>query len=1103
MAAGDTTSADVVNKWKSEVDSSKAANGKAHPPNPDADAQKAIEKMAKSVLLSAVTWDVFAPPPRNSIKGKVVPRVVNKFKNRRKLSLEIHRVTPSVDPGEKRGKETFSYEECVLRTLVPANKRKSQEVKKEAFTRRSLDKGSNSTFTSIRDINVDENDDDDDRSVNTSMEGTNGVLRDTGGKNFDGWKPKYRFPCRSVTIKSQHKKSVFVLIQVQKVKQERELIFDTMGDAQTFCDTLAREKQNEVNRAEIRLQAALGDIKLPPFETITLLVEIVSGWSLPIGDFTSSDPYVVCMLGREEVHKTMHISKTLDPIWTLKTGSLFLLEVESKHLFVEEGLTLLVKDYDQFGGNEMLGVVKVPAHKLYQAKGERMELKLQPPPGSRETEIGGYLALRCRRATEYDKKFMAGYDESCKAVAATEIPKSKTSDIRSIVTRKERVEKDGTKKFKVRPCPDPENAEETDWMTNEQIQAEVMKPSRHWSHAGVGDKGRIYVEVLSCDGLPNLDTGGFLGNKTDAFVSLVYEDVYVRTDTIDDCLSPRWMPWSNRAFIFNIDHSSSQVFLGVFDFDAGGVFDDHDLIGKATIDVTNLRKNTDYTLSYNICPSSIVTGHKIQGKVTIRLRLEIPDERKLVLCALEPPKPVYVNVKKRKDFMVVRQTCLGRTDTDVYSISTIKSYVDELRAYQHSLFFIEDALMTLLLWRGHFPLKIGSNVIRLPVHSFNAFVVAILLVENPRYYPSFCFLCIAWLLLAVMGWRRNSPDVWGRCYSFGEILSQLITGESKAGPHDIKPFEGYEESTAATKQFMKRVADAEAKAARDYAEAQKVEEERLKDLAEIGDADADISTKVGGGISIDPIKTALHPVQLMLGMVCGALRFVKNVVIWEEAYFSFWIASGCIVLAVACLFVPWVFIMKWTARIIVWSVFGPWMKLLDVFYFSKLKPESDKEREARELEERLLRRLATTEAASRARAIREDATKMRVMKKYMFGKFSVKVPVIKQDRYYDRPLPDSTAAPHQEKAMTLAELAMQEAGYNRTRLPGQTLVGDMIPMVETQTFTAAPTGKATANPDALARNAPGGGEKKKSDSTVSAYVKLGTIVGAAGVLTVW
>jgi hypothetical protein len=196
-------------------------------------------------------------------------------------------------------------------TLAPANKQKSLQVKKEAKSGRSLEQGSASTFTSIRDITVDDNGyEDDDKSVNTNMEGTHGILRDTGGKHFDGWKPKYRFPCRSVTVKSQHKTSIFVLIKVQNVKQERELIFDTMDDAQKFCDSLSREKQNEINRAEVRLQAVLGDIKLPPFETVTLLVEIVSGWNLPIGDFISSDPYVVCMLGREEVHRTMHISKT-------------------------------------------------------------------------------------------------------------------------------------------------------------------------------------------------------------------------------------------------------------------------------------------------------------------------------------------------------------------------------------------------------------------------------------------------------------------------------------------------------------------------------------------------------------------------------------------------------------------------------------------------------------------------------------------------------------------------------------------------------------------------------------------------------------------------
>lgn len=177
--------------------------------------------------------------------------------------------------------------------------------------------------------------------------------------------------------------------------------------------------------------------------------------------------------------------------------------------------------------------------------------------------------------------------------------------------------------------------------------------------------------MLCAKGLPNLDTGSWLGNLTDSFVSIVYEDTFVRTDTIDDCLNPVWLPWSQRAFILNMSHASSQIFLGVFDFDAG--FDDHDLIGRVSIDITNFRPNTEYILNYDIYPSARVSGRDKQGEIKIRLRLEIPDERKLALSALDPPVATYVNVKKGKNFRVIRQTCLGKTDVEKYSTSTLKS----------------------------------------------------------------------------------------------------------------------------------------------------------------------------------------------------------------------------------------------------------------------------------------------------------------------------------------------------------------------------------------------------------------------------------------------
>ena len=277
-----------------------------------------------------------------------------------------------------------------------------------------------------------------------------GLIDDIGGKAFDGWEAKYRIPCQQCTIKNHQKKSVFVLVEVEHLKQEREIIFDTLEEAQEFVTLLEKERKLEETRGEARLQAALGDIKLPPSESITLLIEIVSGWDLPIGDFTTSDPYVMCMLGRKEVHRTKPILSTLDPIWTLKTGSLFLLTLESKDLFLNDGLGFLVRDFDRLGSDESLGFVRVSPGTLYKAQGERLEFKLQPPPGSKHAAEGvpGYLAIRCRRASENDIKFMEGFKASLKAVAAQEHPATVTSNIRSIVTRNEKVEKDGTRKVR-------------------------------------------------------------------------------------------------------------------------------------------------------------------------------------------------------------------------------------------------------------------------------------------------------------------------------------------------------------------------------------------------------------------------------------------------------------------------------------------------------------------------------------------------------------------------------------------------------------------------------------------------------------------------------
>ena len=1060
------------------------------------------ENLLSRAVVSANTWDVWSPPPGNSLSGKVVPRIMNKHKHRRKCSLEIHRVTPSQSQSQRR--VNHSYHECVVRMMVPANRDLKRKVKLDALKGlASHDTPSSAdTFTSVRQIRFDETDfdldeDDDDKTVNSTFSSSTSastiaskypLIKDNGGREYDGWAPRYCLPMHGIYVRGHHKKTVTIFVSVNDFKQERDLIFDTNDDARSFVNHIEKQKRLETVRQDDRLAYALGDeIHLPKFENLALLFEIVSAYDLPVGDYVSSDPYVSAFLGHQEIHRTDHKSKTLNPIWTLKTGSLFILNVDSRRFFIEEGVKFVVKDFDKLGTDDVLGICKVDPKVFYKADGERMEFNLIPPrednAGSRDggkASTGGTLVIRCRRATQYDLKFMADFSKhqkkDAKGVASYNAPEADTSVFKTLTTKVKKRDSNGDILYKTRPFPDPNRPpDHTEWMTNDDLQETVLKPSHQWVDIGEGSLGKVYLEILGCDGLPNMDSGAFYGNKTDTFVACVYEDVYGRTDVIDDCLSPRWLPWSHRAFAFHIVHPSSVLNLGIFDFDSGGDrLVDHDLIGRVSVDLTNFRSSTEYVLSYKISPSARLSPRKSLGKIMIRLRMDVSDERKLAMAALYPPPPIYVNTKSRKDFDVIRKTCFGSVDEDQYSTSTLYSYIDEICELQYTLFYIEDGLMALFLWRGHCECTIPlvEIEVNIPLHSIIAFVVSTLLVEYPTLIPSFCFGSVAWLLLAVGVWRQGAENVWWRCHSYEQIFKMLILGDDYAEPHKIQPFENFENAKKEAEDVVKRIEESEKVAARTAKEANIAELELQKDLAELGE-DANLATKTSAGSTVNPVKAALFPIQILLGILVRVIRIVKNILTWQEAYLSFWITTGSLVLAILCLFVPWMWCIKWGSRILAWTFFGPWMKLLDIFYFQLIESETEEQRQLREKSQQLAQKLVRNESVVKARIERENTAKLKSLKQYMFGKFALRIPILKQDRYADIPLAESFATPYREKDFSLAELAMQEAGYNRMRIPGQTLIGDMIPYVEEEDFTMAPTGKAALHTEKLSRHAPG------------------------------
>jgi hypothetical protein len=136
---------------------------------------------------------------------------------------------------------------------------------------------------------------------------------------------------------------------------------------------------------------------------LALLIEIVSCWNLPAADLNTSDPYVKVKIGKRDVHETKPISSTREPIYTIKTNSLFILDVATKEVTENQGITFKVKDYDVIGRNDDLGIVVVPAETILAATGERLEFQLKAPGTSKDA---GFIAIRCRPATNYDREFL-------------------------------------------------------------------------------------------------------------------------------------------------------------------------------------------------------------------------------------------------------------------------------------------------------------------------------------------------------------------------------------------------------------------------------------------------------------------------------------------------------------------------------------------------------------------------------------------------------------------------------------------------------------------------------------------------------------------------
>ena len=670
----------------------------------------------------------------------------------------------------------------------------------------------------------------------------------------------------------------------------------------------------------------------PTSDEIEILFEIVGARNLLLRDedeiateidASSLRPFCVVKYDGKRIHKTKPSEEFgCNPIWTpYSSKSVFLLRTTAREM---SRSILNISVYAKVEGSLpnvlntvtsiFLGQVHIDSQiMLSNCDEKRYELNIEDEHGEKLRNLGK-LALRCRAATQSDIKIFSSLNKERALKSQSELTDMVLDPSRSIennvsifskrnnrrlatlVTEKNDSEMaqsslvksardiftsqtstcsvTGETKVRVKPYPDPERKKETEFLKPHDLKVETRSPSTRWIEGGSGTIGRLFVEILSCDDLPNLDSGGeMLGNYTDSFCTLVYEDSCAMTDVIYDELCPRWLPWTKRAFSFNIIHPASVLYLGVFDFDLLG---SHDPIGRVAVNVCNLQRDTIHTLNYNLYPSSNVTERKAAGSITIRLRIEWFDPRTALLAAWKPRPTMHVNVSKEKTFRVVRYTCFGEYDNpEQFDITLMRSYINEIFEYKMTIsYVISDTIRSLVFWRG----QVEIFSIMLPLHSMVLFVSSSRLVEKPQLIVPFSLLGIAWILLANLTIRRQHPSPWLSRLSFIDYLNILRTGKSSIPIKCIKEFEGAEAAEAYDLAWEHRV-DKDREIAAKKAEL-------LQEISNIGDVNIHTQVTNQPLIPVD-LLNRLGRYQGIMSRLCKKFRFMKIILTWEESIVSF------------------------------------------------------------------------------------------------------------------------------------------------------------------------------------------------------------------------
>jgi len=380
------------------------------------------------------------------------------------------------------------------------------------------------------------------------------------------------------------------------------------------------------------------------------------------------------------------------------------------------------------------------------------------------------------------------------------------------------------------------------------------------------------------------------------------------------------------------------------------------------------------------------------------------------------PLEFQVLMNDPSDLILAQRTIHGLSKQE-FSVKNVTDHVDEILSMRHIILpQILDVFSTILFWRCHGRLRLfvprlcpqcresgfWNKITRpvvfcFPLHSIVAFLSAITVVELPHLIPTFLFGLGAYFMFANLSHRNQHPSPWKHSKSFSAMTSSLLWGVSWGG----KTIKAYENESAIMVYEQIRV-----QKQNDLQEAEQICSERalcvttentISNQDKIADSkNIEFEYRTNVEKSLNDINHMI-PIQHVLANLCLCLRYVREVVCWDDANHAYWLTIRLLILSVASYFIPWGLVFLWTCRALVWSLLGPWMKLVEIFWFGWPKGIGNEFiQDARWKKiERLLIRLQKE---------RELKIKLSDMKKRFFGPHLINVPQRKVDRYVDTPI---------------------------------------------------------------------------------------------------